>query len=82
MSEVDKTWGFFLDEIKYLTELAVRDYCFSTRRASTIALGTKFNAVGHVQDQERQELLQAFLCECFDFDEPEVSSGEQKCKVR
>lgn len=68
------TWGFLMDEIKYLAELAVRDYNFSTQRASTIALATIFNAIGHIQGQERQELLQASLCiiECFDFDEPEV----------
>eukprot|EP00984_Skeletonema_dohrnii_P017094 scaffold7714_cov130-Skeletonema_dohrnii-CCMP3373.AAC.3 len=32
------TWGFLVDEMRYLTELAVRDYYFSTQRASTIAL--------------------------------------------
>lgn len=68
------TWGFLMDEIKYLAELATRDYYFSTQRASTIALATIFNAIGHIQGQGRQELLQASLCiiECFDFDEPEV----------
>ena len=68
------TWGFLMDEIKYLAELAVRDYYFSTQRASTIALATIFNAIGHIRGQARQDLLQASLCiiECFDFDEPEV----------
>jgi len=70
----EATWGFLMDEMKYLTELAVRDYYFSTQRASTIALATIFNALGNMRDKERQELLQASLCilECFDFDEPKV----------
>jgi len=68
------TWGFLMDELKYLAELAVREYYFSTQRASTIALASIFNAIRQIQGQEHQELLQAFLCimECFDFDEPEV----------
>ena len=28
------TWGFLIDEMRYLTELAVRDYYFSTQHAS------------------------------------------------
>eukprot|EP00985_Skeletonema_marinoi_P020945 scaffold12598_cov141-Skeletonema_marinoi.AAC.5 len=39
------TWGFLIDEMRYLTELAVRDYYFSTstQRTSTIALAAIFN---------------------------------------
>mmetsp|Transcript_25892 Transcript_25892/g.36917 ORF Transcript_25892/g.36917 Transcript_25892/m.36917 type:complete len:301 (+) Transcript_25892:65-967(+) len=68
------TWGFLMDEMKYLAELAVRDYYFSTKRASTLALATIFNAIGRIRGKERQELLQASLCilECFDFDKPKV----------
>jgi hypothetical protein len=65
------TWGFLLDEMKYLTELAVRDYYISTQRTSTVALGAIFNAISDTNTKERQELLEAFLrvtMECFDFD--------------
>jgi len=64
-------WGFLVDEMKYLTELAVRDYYFTTLRASTIALATIFNAIGQIRGHEGQELLEAFMyiVECFDFDD-------------
>jgi hypothetical protein len=78
----EMTWGFLLDEIKYLTEHAVRDYYFSTQRASTIALATIFNAIGdiNISDHERQQLLEAFLCivECFDFDDPKLVVAASK----
>lgn len=68
------TWGFLMDEMKYLAELAVRDYYFSTHRASTLALATIFNAIGRIRGKERQELLKASLCilECLDFDEAKI----------
>ena len=67
------TWGFLMDEMKYLTELAVRDYYFSTQRASTIALAAVFNVISDTSTKERKELLGAFLrliVEYFDFDHP------------
>ena len=66
------TWGFLMDEMKYLTELAVRDYYFSTQRKSTIALAAIFNVISDMSTKERQELLGAFLrviMGCFDFDD-------------
>ena len=51
-----------MDEMKYLTEHAVRDYYYSTQRASTVALAAIFNDIGQISDHERQELLEAFLC--------------------
>ena len=74
------TWVFLMDEMKYLTEHAVRDYYFSTQRPSTIALATIFNAIGHISGHERHELLEAFLCilECFDFDENKIIVAASK----
>ena len=68
------TWGFIMDEMKYLTELAVQDYYFSTQRASTTALAAIFNAISDTSTEERREVLRAFLrviVECFDFDDSE-----------
>ena len=65
------TWGFLIDEMKYLTELAVRDYYFSTQRRSTIALAAIFNVIRDMSTKERQEILGAFLrviMDCFEFD--------------
>jgi hypothetical protein len=67
------TWGFLLDEMKYLTELAVRDYYFSTQRTSNVALAAIFNAIDDdtTSTKEHQQLFGAFLrviMECFDFD--------------
>ncbi len=67
------TWGFLMDEMKYLTELAVRDYYFSTQRTSTIALAAIFNVIRDAATIESQELLGSYLrviMECFDFDYP------------
>jgi hypothetical protein len=67
------TWGFLMDEMKYLTELAVRDYYFSTQRTSTIALAAIFNIISDTSTKERLEILGAFLrviTECFEFDHP------------
>ncbi len=66
------TWGFLMDEMKYLTELAVRDYYFSTQRTSTIALAAIFGVL-HDTTTRLQDLLGAFLriiIELFDFDQP------------
>ena len=70
----DETRDFLMDEMKYLAELSVREYYFSTQRSSAIALATIFNAIAHIQGQEREELLEASLCiiERFDFDGAEV----------
>ena len=74
VSEIpEETWGFLIGEMKYLTELAVRDYYFSTQRTSTIALAAIFNVISDMRTKEHQGLLGAFLSvimECFDFDHP------------
>jgi hypothetical protein len=74
VSEIpEETWGFLIDEMKYLTELAVRDYYFSTQRTSTIALAAVFNVISDMRTKGHQGLLGAFLSvimECFDFDHP------------
>eukprot|EP00984_Skeletonema_dohrnii_P037533 scaffold39684_cov133-Skeletonema_dohrnii-CCMP3373.AAC.3 len=67
-------WGILMDEMKYLTELAVRDYYLSTQRTSTVALAALFNGISNTSTREIQELLGAFLrvtMECFDFDHSE-----------
>jgi len=72
------TWGFLLDEMKYQTEHAVRDYYFSTQRPSTIALAAILNTVSDICTEERLEKLGNFLSvitECFDFDQPEQVSA-------
>jgi len=72
------TWGFLLDEMKYQTEHAVRDYYFSTQRPSTIALAAILNTVSDICTEERLEKLGNFLSviiECFDFDHPEQVTG-------
>lgn len=70
LSEV--TSGFLMDEMKYLTALAVRDYYFSTQRTSTIALAAIFGVL-HDTTTRLQDLLGPFLrviIELFDFDRP------------
>ena len=67
----EETWGFLIDEMKYLTELAVRDYYFAFERTSTIALAAIFNVISDTSIKEHQEILTAFLrviMECFEFD--------------
>ena len=68
----EATWDFVMDEMKYLTELAVRDYYFfSTKRASTVALAAIFNAVETSIKGPLQKVLEGFLLatmDCFDFD--------------
>jgi hypothetical protein len=53
------TWGFLVDEMKYLTELAVRDYYFSTQRASTIALAAILIASDGLDFKPRQDFMKA-----------------------
>ncbi len=71
---LEATWGFLMDEMKYQTELAVRDYYFSTQRTSTIALAAIFNAINEAKTTTRnKDLLGAFVrvtMECYDFDHP------------
>ena len=82
------TWGFLIDEVNYLTELAVRDYYFSasTQRTSTIALAAVFNVINDTSTKERRrrELLGAYLrviMECFDFDHPnQIAAARSRLK--
>ena len=82
ISEV--TWEFLVDEMKYLIELAVRDYYFSTQRASTVALAAVFNVINDTSTKERIELLGAYLnvmMECFDFDHPnQIAAARSRLK--
>ena len=61
-----------MDEMKSLTELAVRDYYFSTQRTSTIALAAILNVIDEMPTGLK-DLLSAFLrvmVEILDFDHP------------
>ncbi len=64
-------WGFVMDEMKYLIELSVRDYYFSTQRTSTVALAAILKAISDTCNKELQELFGTYLLvimECFDFE--------------
>jgi hypothetical protein len=82
MSLPEATWAFLLDEMKYQTEHAVRDYYFSTQRTSTIAVAAVLNALqGIGPPEKRQEMLGALLLrimEWFDFDHSSVISAAKK----
>ena len=71
----EDTWGFFMDEMKYLIELTVLNYDFVTHRTSTIALAAIYNSVGGIGSKAHQELLRvrlSIITECFDFDHSEM----------
>eukprot|EP00984_Skeletonema_dohrnii_P002700 scaffold938_cov91-Skeletonema_dohrnii-CCMP3373.AAC.1 len=80
----EANWGILMDEMKYLTELAVLEYYFSTQRASTIALAAIFNVINDTSTKERKELLGSFLSvmmECFDFDHPnQIAAARSRLK--
>ena len=67
------TWGFLIDEMTYLSEVAVREYYFSTERSSTVALSATLIAICSTGTHQRRQLLEAFsrvIMETFDFDHP------------
>jgi hypothetical protein len=71
----EATWAFLLDEMKYQTEHAVRDYFFSTQRTSTIALAAIFNAIEGISSEEHHRMISTFLSrvvECFEFDHSDL----------
>ena len=74
------TWVFLMDEVKYLTELAVRDYYFSSQRASTIAMAAILNVV-HDTTSRLEGMLDPFLrliMESFEFDRPMQIAAARK----
>eukprot|EP00986_Skeletonema_menzelii_P006028 scaffold2273_cov72-Skeletonema_menzelii.AAC.9 len=67
----EETWGILMDEMKYLIELTVLDYYFSTQRTSTVALAAIYEAIAVIASKQHQELLRTSLnviMERFDFD--------------
>ena len=76
------TWGFLMDEMTYLSELAVRDYYFSTQRTSTIALAAILNAIGiSGMTSGLKDLLRVYLrviMESFNFDHPKQIAAAMK----
>mmetsp|Transcript_9470 Transcript_9470/g.16491 ORF Transcript_9470/g.16491 Transcript_9470/m.16491 type:complete len:341 (-) Transcript_9470:198-1220(-) len=57
----ETTWSYLVDEVRFQTEHAVRDYSFALRRTSTIALASIFNAVDRVGRDARRAILRALL---------------------
>ena len=57
----ESTWLFITEELKFQTELAVRDFYFTTQRKSTIAIAALFNAFNQVNDCAERNLLFAAL---------------------
>jgi hypothetical protein len=64
----ERVWTFILDEARYQTEHAVRDYYFSTQRSSTIAVASIVNAIEMLKKEDRTDLLTALLRVIQDFD--------------
>ena len=57
----DSTWEFILDEVRFQTEYAVRDYYFTIQRPSTVALAAIVKTLDQVDQQDRQAILHALL---------------------
>jgi hypothetical protein len=78
----EATWGFLLDKMEYQTELAVRDYYFSTQRPSTIAMAAISNAIESITSKAHQNMLRTCLWdiyECFfGHDQPEHIDAAQR----
>lgn len=56
----DLTWRLILDEVRHLTEHAVREYYFSTQRPSTIAMAAISNSTHLITDKtDRQGFFRA-----------------------
>jgi hypothetical protein len=63
------SWGFLIDEVRFQTEHAVRDYkLFTVERASTVAIAAIFNALDQVNASDRINLLSALLIVIQDFE--------------
>jgi len=81
----EDTWGFLIDEMKYLIELTVLNYDFVTQRTSTIALAAVHNAIGEIRCKAHQELLRLYLSvimECFYSDHSEQIINEVRGKLQ
>jgi len=57
----DATRAFVLDEVRFQTEFAVRDYYFAMQRPSTVAMAAIFNALDQVDDSRTRRDCQAVL---------------------
>ena len=57
----ESTWCFILDEVRFQAEYAVRDYYFSTKRPSTVALAAIFNTLDQVDRGVRQDVLSVLI---------------------
>lgn len=55
----ESLWGFILDEVMFGAEYAVRDYFFSSQRASTIAFAAIYIALSRVDIRARREIALA-----------------------
>jgi hypothetical protein len=57
----ESTWGLVLDEVRFQTEHAVRDYYFCLRRPSTVAMAGIFNTLDQLENEDRQAVLRALM---------------------
>ena len=53
------SWDLILEEIAFQTELSIRDYYFTTRRPSTVAMAAILNAIEKTQDHDYVILITA-----------------------
>mmetsp|Transcript_4127 Transcript_4127/g.9267 ORF Transcript_4127/g.9267 Transcript_4127/m.9267 type:complete len:426 (+) Transcript_4127:47-1324(+) len=68
-------WDFLHEELAYQAENAVREYCFTTHRYSTVAAAAILNAIEQVNDTKYYEVLMQALISItkeFDFDSPHL----------
>jgi len=81
----EDTWGFLMDETKYLIELTVLNYDFSIQRTSTVALAAVHNAIGEIRCKGHQEMLRLYLSvimECYYSDHSEQIINEVRRKLQ
>ncbi|KAL7531977.1 hypothetical protein ACHAXR_004348 [Thalassiosira sp. AJA248-18] len=81
----ESMWGLILEEVRYQTEYAVRDYYFSTQLPSTVALAAIFNALDRFDSNVSQSILLALQALLFVMDErfappPEVFAAKDRLK--
>ncbi|EED86585.1 predicted protein [Thalassiosira pseudonana CCMP1335] len=69
----DRTWSDVLDEVRYQSEHAVRDYYFCTHRSSTVAIAAIFNAIELLRREDRSVLMTALLIVLQEFDFAETN---------
>lgn len=57
----ESAWALILDEIRFQTECAVRDYQLSIQRASSVAVAAILNSLAKIDSADQRAVLQALL---------------------